>query len=592
MNLGPATVASTYPFVLNQSGGSITLGDSSAPNWTGNYLVSATNVDQNISGIKNFISTPTVGGTNLVTTTTTNSISTNLNSTGVSLLATINSTGSTLSTRLNSTGQTLTSNLSTTGVTLNNTINSLSGTLTGFYATIANLNTTGSALVTSINTTNNTINLTGSTLKALVDLNNLYSVKNNADQTITGTVYSRNLLLQGNNVNAYIRPINASSNLFLGANNTDYLLLSSSGNLGVGNTSSTLNFGAGSRSVEIAATTSVGVLRVKTNNTTGDLYASEAAGTILNSNNQLILATTGTERIRVTNNGNIGIGIPNPTATLHINGSENISLSGVAVTDLPSTPLAIAASGNTYVQTNFQNKATGNASSMDIVITTSDGTDSNNYLNIGLNNSGYNQSAYNISSGYDGYFYVNGGNLSIGTQTTSKNLIVHVGGTTSGNKTAEFTATGLNLTTGRLFVNGPVIADSFSLTNISTKLATNTAIGTAAWTDAGVSQTLTSGTWLVSSSMLITGAATATAIGSRIIRNDAGALYGNAFGYRSAVLLDCSTLCISTIISTTSGTTIKLQGYNSAALTSFIVATGGQFGGNEPSTQMSSVRIS
>ena len=217
MNLGPATVASTYPFVLNQSGGSITLGDSSAPNWTGNHLVSATNVNQNISGVKNFYSTPTVNGTSLVTTTTTNTISTNLNNTGISLLSTIDSTGSTLSTRLNSTGQTLTSNIATTGVTLNNTINSLSGTMTSTYATIANLAITGSALTSSINTTNNALNLTGSNLKSYIDLQNLYSVKNNTDQTITGTIYSRNLLLQGDNTNAYIRPTNAGSNLFLGA---------------------------------------------------------------------------------------------------------------------------------------------------------------------------------------------------------------------------------------------------------------------------------------------------------------------------------------------------------------------------------------
>jgi hypothetical protein len=55
MNLGPTLVSSTYQYLLNQSGSSITLGDNSSVNWGGNNLV-ATTGNQSIGGIKTFTS--------------------------------------------------------------------------------------------------------------------------------------------------------------------------------------------------------------------------------------------------------------------------------------------------------------------------------------------------------------------------------------------------------------------------------------------------------------------------------------------------------------------------------------------------------
>lgn len=55
MNLGPNTVASTYQYVLNQSGSSITLGSGQAVNWIGAGVVVATGGTQTISGSKSFV---------------------------------------------------------------------------------------------------------------------------------------------------------------------------------------------------------------------------------------------------------------------------------------------------------------------------------------------------------------------------------------------------------------------------------------------------------------------------------------------------------------------------------------------------------
>jgi hypothetical protein len=56
MNLGPQRISDTYQFVLNASGGRVTLGDGSNPNWIGTTVASATGA-QTISGVKTFDST-------------------------------------------------------------------------------------------------------------------------------------------------------------------------------------------------------------------------------------------------------------------------------------------------------------------------------------------------------------------------------------------------------------------------------------------------------------------------------------------------------------------------------------------------------
>lgn len=67
MNLGPKNIASTYQFVLNQSGSSITLGNGDAVNWGSNGIV-MTSGNQTISGSKTFITRPTVNGSGVLLT--------------------------------------------------------------------------------------------------------------------------------------------------------------------------------------------------------------------------------------------------------------------------------------------------------------------------------------------------------------------------------------------------------------------------------------------------------------------------------------------------------------------------------------------
>jgi Putative phage tail protein len=182
-----------------------------------------------------------------------------------------------------------------------------------------------------------------------------------------------------------------------------------------------------------------------------------------NSANELIIGSqqtnSGVLRDVTLTGGNINI---NPSGTLSIFNSGVFSLSGASGVKLSSNPLSIIGSGNTYVQVNIQNAATGSNATADLVVTANNGTDSSNYINLGINNSGYNDSAFSNGTGLDGYLFINGGSLDIGTQTSGTNIEFHVGGTTSSNITARFITSGLDLNNNKIINAAP------DLLNVST----------------------------------------------------------------------------------------------------------------------------
>lgn len=93
---------------------------------------------------------------------------------------------------------------------------------------------------------------------------------------------------------------------------------------------------------------------------------------------------------------------------------------------------AIKAKGsiNNYFQFNIQNKSNGNTASSDIVATADNGSETTNYVDLGINSSGYNQAEYGMSGADDSYLYSVGGKLTVGTATQGKSIQLHAGGTT------------------------------------------------------------------------------------------------------------------------------------------------------------------
>jgi hypothetical protein len=111
---------------------------------------------------------------------------------------------------------------------------------------------------------------------------------------------------------------------------------------------------------------------------------------------------------------------------------------------LPSSPIStITNGGNGWMQLNIQNLNAESSASSDVVATADIGTDSNYYVDLGINSSTYNQIAYNIGGALDSYLVSVGGNLSVGTNTEDKSIHFHTGGSSIDNLIATIDDNGL-----------------------------------------------------------------------------------------------------------------------------------------------------
>ena len=116
---------------------------------------------------------------------------------------------------------------------------------------------------------------------------------------------------------------------------------------------------------------------------------------------------------------------------------------------------------NYYTQINIQNIGSGSATSADVVATANDGSDTANYIDMGINSSTYTDSSFTIGTAHDGYLYVNGGNISLGTQSSGKAIVFHTDGTLSANEAGRITSGrwvigGTDDATNKLQVTGTV----------------------------------------------------------------------------------------------------------------------------------------
>lgn len=91
----------------------------------------------------------------------------------------------------------------------------------------------------------------------------------------------------------------------------------------------------------------------------------------------------------------------------------------------PNMPLGFVGNVNSYLQLVGQNNNAGGIASTDIVLTSNNGTDSTYYLDLGINSSGFSQSAssnsYTTSQSTGSYLYASNAGLSLGTLDTTSN---------------------------------------------------------------------------------------------------------------------------------------------------------------------------
>jgi hypothetical protein len=117
---------------------------------------------------------------------------------------------------------------------------------------------------------------------------------------------------------------------------------------------------------------------------------------------------------------------------------------------VPNTVAVFYSNVNGYSDVNTQNINAGISASTDIVATANNG--STNFIDMGINSSGFADAGFTITGPNDGYLYTQGsatgGNLAIGTGFAGRNIKFFQGGTTSADEVARFTSATNNLLVG------------------------------------------------------------------------------------------------------------------------------------------------
>ncbi len=152
------------------------------------------------------------------------------------------------------------------------------------------------------------------------------------------------------------------------------------------------------------------------------LASTKTIGTI--SNHSLPFITNNTEKMRLTNSGNLGLG----TSTFNATNPEKLLVDAGTTTSVN----AIVGKGSidSYLQLNIQNNSAGTSASSDVVATANNGSETTNYVDMGVNGGGYTGGIMGAAN--DAYLYNMGQNLLIGTGTAAKSLVFMTGGTSQG----------------------------------------------------------------------------------------------------------------------------------------------------------------
>ena len=152
-------------------------------------------------------------------------------------------------------------------------------------------------------------------------------------------------------------------------------------------------------------------------------------------NYDLPFITNNTEQMRLSASGNLGVG----ASSFDASNPEKL----LVQTGVTSSVNAIVAKGtiNKYLQINVQNLSTGSSSSSDLVATANNGTETTNYVDLGINGQNF-TSTGDVSTANDGYLISSGNDFYIINSNASKDVITLAGGTTSANEVMRATSSG------------------------------------------------------------------------------------------------------------------------------------------------------
>jgi len=136
---------------------------------------------------------------------------------------------------------------------------------------------------------------------------------------------------------------------------------------------------------------------------------------------------------------------------------------------LPDNPLGVSGDIDSYLQINLQNRNSGVSASADMIITADNGEDELHFIDLGMNNSGYDGGeSYTAMAPNDGYLLMADGNLIVTTITpgTVIKFCVDGEGATEESVKFEIGPTGIDMKN-----NMKVSEGGFNLTDLITECA-------------------------------------------------------------------------------------------------------------------------
>jgi len=194
-------------------------------------------------------------------------------------------------------------------------------------------------------------------------------------------------------------------------------------------------------------------------------------------------------------NDSVGIGTTagNPPYRLTVSGVGATVTQGLlnAIADLTS-------SVDGYGQVNIRNSRSAANASGDLVITADTGTDASDYINLGINNTGFTTSSWTINGPLDGYLYTSDRNISIGAASAGRYLSLFAGDTLIENEKVRVTEDGVGIGStqptsmlavdGDVSVSGVITATSFSGSGVNLTGVVTSLVGyaTEGYVDAAV----------------------------------------------------------------------------------------------------------
>ena len=285
---------------------------------------------------------------------------------------------------------------------------------------------------------------------------------------VSGNAHIANLSILGNTITSDTGKIGlgtAANIIITGGTSYDILYTDGNGNLAFGNLNSlaTQDFFTGnnialgtntagqlaSNAITFLTTTSVTDAIARINNLLGNI--SNPAGSTLTTGNLRITSgvpSTNYQTGAIQVEGGVGI-----NGNLYVSGNINTTAGNITILNsaffvgnaetgfgaiyagiptgyavLPQLVAQFSANYNGYAQINNQNINSGQFASSDFVATADNGTDTANFIDLGIASSTYNYPAFSAIRPNDSYLYGNGGNLNLITDTIGKNINFVVGG--------------------------------------------------------------------------------------------------------------------------------------------------------------------